>query len=328
MTRRICCLLMALLLMALVPAQATAVLLYSYPTVVVSFNSNQMVVLEHEFRQWVKELTHQYIRSHVGVAVHGGANATGDWQVYYEAATLKYRFDSQVGAILGPKYEDLPYNTNEEISERNYNQETREIMFYLITQNVQTKIFEINEMSEDERASLFPGKMLNPNTGEWEIDEIGLLAEAMDEAELLAKIEEGAAEATMLCAKSLFDVGMGLQGTHSDIPGIFTDLIKELWVSAIALNYEQTRAQLKNAYRQVMIDDLMAAQRNVDMQMYEGLYMLRDTLVAQKKLSTDEAILLECLNTVLGFVDDAMEQEQVLSRVYTTSEGHNPGRDD
>lgn len=325
MTRRICCLLMALLLMALVPAQATAALLYSYPTVVVSFNSNQMVVLEHEFRQWVKELTHQYIKSHVGMSAGFMplAGYGGDWQIYNEAARLKYSFDSQTN-LFGDMYDDLPYNTNEEVSDRDYRQETRDVTFYMLSQNVQNKIFEIEEMSKAERASLFPGKAFNATTGDWEINEQAIYAEMLEDAELQNEIDKGMTEAGFLFLNAGLDLILGVtkaDGTLYDVNDLLTDALTSYVQLVYDLEYEQTRKVLKNAYRQAMIDELMAAQRNVDMQMYEGLYMLRDQLEQENSKSTDEEIMLQCLDTVLSSVDKAMEQEAVLKRLHTAYGG-------
>lgn len=317
MFRRLLCGMLALLLAVLGPVQAFAEGIYTYPPVRVFTSSNLRAVLEAEFRQQVKRMTETYYEKYVD-------NTDGAWRYYYEAAGIKYSFDSEKGALwFEDPQADLAYNTNPDVSKRDYDKETREIMLYMLTQDVQNKILQMEDLTPEQRRSIFPGVMLDPTTGRWEISEQAVLAKEMADSDLQRQLDVGQAEAFVLFCDTGLDVFVGVYGGGSeetfDVVSLFTDAISDIWTNYINLVYEEERKALWNDFRQAMVDDLMAAQHNVDMQMYEGLYQLRSSLQGKSSRSEDEELMLECLNTVLDSVEKTLTMEQVCAKTHTAN---------
>lgn len=317
--RWLCCLLATMLLFSALPVQARAEDVYVYDPVTFLLRSSMDATqkLEAEFREMVRAASLLYMEKYYDPAA-------GPAKYYYNASKAKADFDAKNGLLVYTNA-DLAFNTNAQVSERDYEKETRSVITYMLAKDIQNKVEEMEYLTAEEKKAIFPGKMFDATTGAWEINEQAMWAQQMEENDVAEKIALGTTEAGVLFARTIADYIMYIAGASQkdayDLTNTITDVIKEVWGKVIELEYEQRRIALKNAYREAMIEDVMAAQQNVDDRIYQGLYEVRDTLKRIKNKSQEDELMLEGVEDILSAVEKAKTQEQVISGQYEGKRG-------
>lgn len=311
--KKITSLFLALIMLCLTPLTtiAYAQQLDEYGGVVV-YIPLDMELLEKKFREYVKNAAAYYYDQ----ADQGASFSYSKY--YYEAADLKAAFDSEKNIFGGSKQGDLAYNTQESVSKRDYEQETREITLYMLSQDVQNKADQLKALSPAEKASFYPGIMLDPITGDLTVNKQAVIAQEQYNSDVQKQIDDGVADATMLLVNTAVDVGLGIGGVNSkkayELTDTVTDLLESVWKYDVQMRYDEEQKKLKNQYRDAMIADIAAAQQNVDAQMFEGLYALRDELKKKSAADTETKILIDSLDQLLSAIEESMHIDSVLAK--------------
>ena len=309
--KRITSLFLALVMLCITPLTtiAHAQQLDEYGGIVV-YVPLDMELLEKEFREYVKNAAaYYYAQADQGASFNYS-------KYYYEAADLKAAFDSEWN-LFGYKHDGLAYNTQEKISDRDYEQETREITLYMLSQDVQNKADQLMALTSEQKASFYPGVMFDPITGGMMVNEQAVIAQEQYNNDVEKQIDDGVADATMLFTDTFVDTIFGINGASDkayDINGVVTGLVENIWKYDIQLRHEEEQKKLKNAYREAMIADLAAAQKNVDDQMFDGLYELRDELKKKSAMDTETKILIESLDQLLSAIEESRSIDSVLTK--------------
>lgn len=307
---------LAMLILAIAPAGAFAsgTLLKDYGNVSITIPYTASADLEAKFREYVFSVACGYNTYHT--------SSYSYHKYYYEASDIKHKFDSE------RHNKGLAFNTTENNKNTNsYEQETREIILYMLSQDIQNKKREMESLSPEQRAAFFPGVMYDPTVGEWRVNGQAKTAQTIYNAEVERTIQKEADKMGAQAINAFFDTAYGIStGGRSDgayaLNDIVTNMISSIWEDWCQMEYEEEQKYLKNSYRQAMINDVIAAQANVDDQMYSGLTIMKDELMAKgSSLSTDEQIMLEVLDELLDTVKKGHKTTDILNTSITISTG-------